>query len=180
MSLKIKIIGLITLLAVLFSFLIVGVVAAFQTEVSLSGDFEYNVPAKSYETNYSYLTLAYVDEANNTLKVTGLNDGYPSEVVIPSQIIYNSKECTITTIESMALMSKTNMTSLVIGSNVTSLSYTSFIMSSNIESIKIAKDNPVYEDRGLNAIIEKSTNKVVLGCKNTILDNTIKIIVKIY
>lgn len=43
-----------------------------------------------------------------------------------------------------------------------------------IEKISVHKANPVYDSRdNCNAIIETKTNKLVLGCKNTFIPNTI-------
>jgi hypothetical protein len=45
---------------------------------------------------------------------------------------------------------------------------------SGIESISVANGNSKYDSRdGCNAVIETSTNKLVAGCQNTIIPNTV-------
>ena len=47
----------------------------------------------------------------------------------------------------------------------------------NLTSITVDKKNPVYDSRNdCNAIIETSTNRLILGCKSTTIPNTISII----
>ncbi len=47
----------------------------------------------------------------------------------------------------------------------------------NLASVKVSKDNPKYDSRNnCNAIIETSTNKIVTGCKSTVLPENIKIL----
>lgn len=46
-----------------------------------------------------------------------------------------------------------------------------------IETIKVSDDNTVYDSRNdCNAIIETTTNRLVTGCKNTVIPRTTKII----
>ena len=58
--------------------------------------------------------------------------------------------------------------SITIPSGVTSIGGYAFCDCSNLESIKVEENNRVYDSReNCNAIIEKSSNKLVVGCKNT-------------
>jgi len=58
--------------------------------------------------------------------------------------------------------------SITIPSGVTSIGGYAFCDCSNLESIKVDENNRVYDSReNCNAIIEKSSNKLVIGCKNT-------------
>ena len=44
-----------------------------------------------------------------------------------------------------------------------------------LENIQVADDNTVYDSRNnCNAIIETEKNKLVVGCKNTIIPNGVK------
>lgn len=46
--------------------------------------------------------------------------------------------------------------------------------SNSISTIEVLEGNPKYDSRNnCNAIIEKSTNKLIVGCKNTIIPNTV-------
>ena len=65
------------------------------------------------------------------------------------------------------------MTSITIPSSVTTLGYTVF-SNCNLSSISVASGNTVYDSRNnCNAIINSSTNELVVGCKNTIIPNTV-------
>ena len=62
----------------------------------------------------------------------------------------------------------TGLTSIEIPASVTSIGNNAFISCSNLASMTVADGNTVYDSRnGCNAIIEKSTNTLILGCKNS-------------
>ena len=63
------------------------------------------------------------------------------------------------------------LTSLRIPRNVGSIGVYAFACRS-LESLQVDPDNPVYDSRGnCNAIIETATNKLVTGCRNTVIPN---------
>ena len=58
--------------------------------------------------------------------------------------------------------------SIMLPESVTEIGFFAFCDCSNLESIKVDENNRVYDSReNCNAIIEKSSNKLVIGCKNT-------------
>ena len=63
--------------------------------------------------------------------------------------------------------------SITIPSSVTNIGFGAFFDCSELKNIKVESGNTKYEDRGSNAIIEKSTNKLIQGCKSTIIPNTV-------
>ena len=64
--------------------------------------------------------------------------------------------------------------SVHIPQSVTSIGTKAFGGCSLLEQITVAQNNPVFDSRNnCNAIVETSTNKLVVGCKNTIIPNTI-------
>ena len=66
------------------------------------------------------------------------------------------------------------LTSIDIPNSVTSIGDRPFYSCSALISISVASDNPTYDSRGnCNAIIETSTNTLILGCKNTIIPNSV-------
>ena len=66
------------------------------------------------------------------------------------------------------------LTALMIPSNIESIASQSFAMCSNLATIQVELDNPVYDSRiSCNAIVEKATNKLVLGCKNTFVPTSV-------
>ena len=61
--------------------------------------------------------------------------------------------------------------------SVTRISTGAFQQSGQIENIKVDPGNAYYDSReDCNAIIQKSNNMLVLGCNNTIIPNSVKII----
>lgn len=68
----------------------------------------------------------------------------------------------------------TALTSITIPSSVTTIDTQAFWRCSGLETIKVDAGNPKYDSRdNCNALIETSTNKLVTGCKNTIIPNTV-------
>ena len=71
----------------------------------------------------------------------------------------------------------TGLTYVYIPSSVTEITPNPFSNCNALESIKVDANNPVYDSRNnCNAIIEKKTNTLVSGCKNTVIPHGIKII----
>lgn len=66
------------------------------------------------------------------------------------------------------------LTSIVIGKGARSLSGDIFRGCTNLSKIAVDAGNPEYDSRdNCNAIIRTSNNKLVLGCKNTIIPNNV-------
>ncbi|MDD6075134.1 MAG: leucine-rich repeat domain-containing protein [Bacteroidales bacterium] len=67
-----------------------------------------------------------------------------------------------------------NLTSITIPNSVTSLGDDCFAGCSSIERMVVDASNPVYDSReDCNAIIHTSTNKLVAGCKNSQIPNSV-------
>jgi len=68
----------------------------------------------------------------------------------------------------------TGLTSLTIPNSVTSIGNEAFRSCSGLEQIIVDEDNPSYDSReNCNALIITSTNKLITGCKNTIIPNSV-------
>ena len=66
---------------------------------------------------------------------------------------------------------------LIIPKSILRIGNSAFAMCEDIESISVDKDNLKYDSRGnCNAIIETYTNRLILGCKNTIIPQDVAII----
>jgi hypothetical protein len=66
------------------------------------------------------------------------------------------------------------LTSITIPYSVTSLGYDVFGGCSGLESIEVDSNNEVYDSReNCNAIIMTAENKLVVGCKNTIIPSSV-------
>lgn len=91
---------------------------------------------------------------------------------LKSIIIGNS----VTSIERSALEGCINLESIIIGKSVTSIDpETPFRLGkSKLNSIIVNDQNNKYDSRNnCNAIIETANNKLIVGCKNTIIPNSI-------
>ena len=84
---------------------------------------------------------------------------------IPNSVIH---------IGSYAFSGCTNLTTLNIPQSVSSFGYSPFSSCNSLSSIIVASGNPKYDSRNnCNAIIESSTNRLIVGCKNTIIPNSV-------
>lgn len=79
----------------------------------------------------------------------------------------------------MAFAYCTELTSLTISSNVTSVQRIAFSFCPKLAQIIVEDGNSKYDSRdNCNAIIEKADNTLALGCKNTVIPSSVKSIGK--
>ena len=112
------------------------------------------------------------DEGTRTLTVNSdlPNEAYKDQTVIEHVIINNG----VTSIGIQAFSGCTAVTSVTIGNSVTSIGTSAFESCSGLTSIVVASENTTYDSRdNCNAIIETATNTLVVGCKNTIIPNSV-------
>jgi hypothetical protein len=82
----------------------------------------------------------------------------------------------LTSISDYTFANCNSLTSIIIPENVTSISKQAFICSA-LSTIKVDANNTVYDSRNnCNAVIEKSTNTLILGCKTTTIPESVTII----
>ena len=63
---------------------------------------------------------------------------------------------------------------IFISKSVAEIGEYAFSYCSGLTEIKVAEDNPVYNSHeGCNAIIETATNKLIAGCKSTIIPDSV-------
>ena len=80
----------------------------------------------------------------------------------------------VTSIGEYAFYYCNNLTSVVIPDSLTSISNNAFEGCSGLTSIVVSQNNTKYDSRNnCNAIIETSSNKLILGCKNTIIPDSV-------
>ena len=134
-----------------------------------------NVFASSAEVdgiNY----LLYPD--NGEAIVTYKKD-YSGDIVIPNTVKYNNTDYSVTSIQYNAFQDCSGLTSITIPKSVTyievgELGIAPFYGCSNLTTIIVEEGNPKYDSRNnCNAIIETSSNTLIVGCKNTTIPNSV-------
>ena len=98
-----------------------------------------------------------------------------------NHLYLNGKEVTnlvipngVKKISQSAFAGCSGLTSVTIPESVTSISYGAFSGCSGLSSIKVDGGNNIYDSRdNCNAIIQSSTNTLILGCKNTVIPNSV-------
>ena len=80
----------------------------------------------------------------------------------------------VTSIRDGAFYGCTGLTTIDIPKSVTSIGKETFTQCSNLASIFVNANNTTYDSRNnCNAIIEKTSNTLIIGCKNTIIPNSV-------
>lgn len=80
----------------------------------------------------------------------------------------------VTSIEGGAFQECTSLISITIPKTVTRIEGNVFSSCTNLSSINVESGNKVYDSRdNCNAVIESKSNKLIIGCKNSIIPNSI-------
>ena len=122
----------------------------------------------------------YLDYIKYTVKeghlvVSGYDrTGFNGEAKIVARITYKGSSYEVFKIDSFAFDGYRGLTSLTIPNSVTSIGNNAFEGCSGLTSIRVGEGNPNYDSRNnCNAIIDKSTNTLVVGCSKTIIPNSV-------
>ena len=111
---------------------------------------------------------------NKTVNVTGFNSSYEGDLVLNGSVVYNGETYQVVTIGNDAFLDCSGLTSLTIPNSVTSIGNVAFGGCNGLTSINVEKGNTMYDSRnGCNAIIETGNNRLIAGCKNTIIPNSV-------
>ena len=148
-----------------------------------------------------YYNLNNDDKTASVTSNTTFNK-YVGNIIIPESITYNGTTYSVTSIGEYAFENCSELTSVTIPNSITSIGYCAFYRCSGLTSVTIPnsvtyigngpfgtsafygcsgltsvtvdKNNGTYDSRdNCNAIIETSTNKLVVGCKNSIIPNSV-------
>ena len=134
-------------------------------------------------------TIKYTLKDPTIIAINALRDcSSLTSVTIPDSVIsigdYAFRDCSsltsidipdsVTSIGNQVFRNCSGLTSCTIGSGVTSIGQAAFRECSSLSSITVDNNNTAYDSRNnCNAIIETSTNVLILGCKNTVIPNTV-------
>lgn len=173
--------------------------SAEATSTSKSGynkisQYHYTNSAYYSETKYYYIpsTLKNITILGGTLgNSTFMNFNTLEEIKIESETIsvigsrcfygcINLKSLEIegpyTKILSYAFEYCESLEQFSIPKTVEAISGNPFTYTKNLSSLVVDSENPNYYSNSMNAIVEKDTNKLIVGSMNTNIDNTVKII----
>ena len=102
---------------------------------------------------------AIIETATNKLIAGCMNTAIPNSV---------------TSIGNFAFEGCSGLTSITILNSITTIGYWAFKGCSRLTSISVDSGNPNYDSRNnCNAIIETATNKLIAGCMNTAIPNSV-------
>ncbi len=156
----------------------------------MASAYDFKVDGICYNLKFSsYAEVTYISSAGWL--------GYSGRVNIPSSVSYYGTSYSVTSIGESAFRDCSGLTSVTIPNSVTSISYyafwgcsgltsvtipnsvtsidgSAFSGCSGLTSINVAEGNTTYDSRGgCNAIIETSSNTLIVGCQNTIIPNSV-------
>ena len=140
------------------------------------------------ENDIVYNGLVYITDSDGTAKVAPQYYApltphfyieYEGNVVIPQVLSIEGENYTVTSISNEAFGWHSSITGLSIPKTVTSIGEDIFYNGCSCLTLNVEDGNPVYDSRdNCNAIIETATNKLIQGCVNTFIPNTVTTIGK--
>ncbi|MBQ3364571.1 MAG: leucine-rich repeat protein [Muribaculaceae bacterium] len=149
--------------------------------------------AHDFEVDGVYYNIVNDNEVEVTYQGTSYHSGhYSGDMSFPSIVTYNGITYSVTSIGDYAFSYSSRLTNVNIPTSVTSIGdhafynsgITSIFIPTSITSIGdgafsccgkrtniiVADGNNIYDSRdNCNAIIETATNKLIVGCKNTVI-----------
>lgn len=150
--------------------------------VAGAGTFNYNSPKTiSATTNLGYDFIGWYEDDELVSENSTFNYTIPAKNVTliakwqtkdeMKDFIFNSTPttCSITGL----VIEKEELINLIIPNYITNINNIVFENCSNLETIIVDDENTIYESVNSNSIIEKNTDTLILGCKNTEIPNTI-------
>ncbi len=115
-----------------------------------------------------------LNSSNKTAEVASWNRGhkYTGDVVIPSSVTKDGVDYTVTSIQANAFGNCSELISVTIPNTVATIGKDIFANCTGLASIVIEEGNPVYDSReNCNALIETASNRLIYGCKGTVIPN---------
>ena len=166
--------------AVLVAIMLVGVMPI----TSFAEDDEKTFGYFEYEISDGEVSITGCDTSiSGELTIPETVEGYPVTSIglgafeecsdLTSVTISNN----VTSIADIAFSGCNRLASVIIPDNVASIGDGVFSYCTDLTSIMVSKNNKIYDSRNnCNAIIETGINRLIAGCKNTVIPNDIAII----
>lgn len=173
-----------------FLLFLVLLTAAFSVQA-----YDFEVDGIYYNYNYDDWTSVSVTRSSEYGEGS-MYSSYMGDIIIPETVSFYDQTYTVTAIEDYAFyysnintisipetvtyigvnaFASSNLTSIFIPKSVTFIDSWAFVGCSMIESMAVASENHFYDSRdNCNAIIEKSGDKLIAGCYNTVIPNSVK------
>lgn len=131
----------------------------------------------TYSSGYEEINYIEIDGVEADIEEIKSNDGFITIATTGEHVVKYRFTDPSSIPESLFV--DCGYTSIYIPDGITSLDgfFWLYEGDSDLESITVDSNNPTYDSRNnCNAIIETSTNKLILGCKNTTIPNDVTII----
>jgi len=135
---------------------------------AIAHDFEvdgiyYNI------TSDEDLTVCVTYQGNSTNSSV-----YSGDITIPNSVRYNEANYSVTSIGEEAFFGCQDLRGITIPASMTNIGRYAFWYCWYLNRIQVEEGNPIYDSRdNCNAIIETATNKLVLGCRSTIIPSSV-------
>ena len=140
------------------------------------------LPATAAAYDFEVDGIYYNITGTNTVEVTYkgydnvITGHYSGEITIPETVTHADMTYTVTAIGRSAFRYCNDPLSVTIPKSVISIDH-SFSGSSGMTSITVDSENPKYDSRdNCKAVIETASNRLIAGCQNTIIPNSVTII----
>ena len=134
----------------------------------MKGEVQYNVKSIGDNAFYGCSNLSSVTIPNSVTTIGEFafsNCSGLTSITIPNSV---------TSIGDHAFWFCSGLTSITIPNSVTSIGERAFPYCSGLTSIQVDAENPVYDSRdNCNAIIHTESGALILGCKNTVIPNSV-------
>ena len=132
--------------------------------------YDFMVDGLCYNKNSDGTSVTVTYQNSSSPRYSSLSGA----INIPESVTYSGKTYSVTSIGVAAFSNCTHLTSVTIPNSVTSIGDYAFDECRGLTSIKVESGNSVYDSReNCNAIIETATNKLISGCKNTTIPNSV-------
>lgn len=119
--------------------------------------------AKAEEAQRNSEVLQYITVKNK--KLISTSKKLSGDVILPE---------TIEELECDSIVNRKQLTGITIPKTVKKIDSSIFAGCSNLQTIVVSEENPYFDSRGnCNAIIETATNKLIKGCKSTIIPTSV-------